>query len=146
MDFYIYSLDKFPHLIQLLSYATYCKYLLKVSSTCFNNIYSNISLNSTHDTCQNYVIYQVHSSGKYISTVHSLPMIKACLPQQPSFSQHALRQCCNYLGIPSSTAEILLFNLVFHDRVTPVVVATTCWNSTYSILTSAKLSVGYLVL
>ena len=27
-------------------------------------------------------------------------------------------------GIPSSTVEILLFNLVFHDRVTPVSVST----------------------
>ena len=62
-------------------------------------------------------------------------------------------------------AEILLFNSVFYDGVTPVsvltlkpplkvigvlplkphVVATTHRNGTCSILTSAKLSVGYLV-
>ena len=42
----------------------------------------------------------------------------------PSFSQHALRQCYNYLGILSSTAEILLFNSVFHDEVTSVSVST----------------------
>jgi len=27
-------------------------------------------------------------------------------------------------GIPSSIAEIFLFNLVFHDRVTPVSIST----------------------
>ena len=30
-------------------------------------------------------------------------------------------------------------------NVKSIVVATTCWNSTHSLLTSAKLSVGYLV-
>jgi len=42
----------------------------------------------------------------------------------PPFSQHILWWCCNHLGIPFSTTEILLFNLVFHDRVTPVSVST----------------------
>ena len=31
--------------------------------------------------------------------------------------------CCNPLGIPSSMAEILLFNSVFHDGVAPVSVS-----------------------
>ena len=31
---------------------------------------------------------------------------------------------CNHPGIPSSTAEILLFNSVFHDEVTPISVST----------------------
>ena len=31
---------------------------------------------------------------------------------------------CNHLGIPSSMAEILLSNSVFHDKVIPVSVLT----------------------
>ena len=69
------------------------------------------------------VICQVHSSGKHISIVHSLPTIKVCLPQWPPFLQHILWQCYNYLGIPSSMVEILLLDLVFHNRVTPVSVS-----------------------
>ena len=42
----------------------------------------------------------------------------------PPFSQHILWWCCNSLGIPSSMTEILLFNSVFHDGVTPVSVST----------------------
>jgi len=42
----------------------------------------------------------------------------------PPFSQHVSWQYCNYLGIPSSTAKILPFNLVFHDGVTPVSIST----------------------
>jgi len=53
-----------------------------------------------------------------------LQNIQACLLWHPPFSQHILWQCCNHLGIPSSTAEILLFKLVFHDGVTPVSVST----------------------
>ena len=37
------------------------------------------------------------------------------------------------------------FKLVGEFLAEISVVATTCWNSTYSMLTSAKLSVGYLV-
>ena len=55
---------------------------------------------------------------------YHLQIIQACLPWQPPFSQHVLWQCCNHLGIPSSTAEILLFNSVFYDGVTPVSVST----------------------
>jgi len=62
---------------------------------------------------------QVYLSGNYISAV-----ISSSNYTSPPFLQHALWQCCNYLGIPSSTAEILLFDLVFHDGVTPVSVST----------------------
>ena len=61
---------------------------------------------------------QVHSSRNNILTVKSSPKHTS-----PPFLQHVLWQCCNHLGIPSSTAEILLFNLVFYDRVTPVSVS-----------------------
>ena len=50
--------------------------------------------------------------------------LQARLPRQPPFSQHVLWQCCNPPGIPSSTAEILLFNSVFYDGVDPVSVST----------------------
>ena len=49
---------------------------------------------------------------------------QACLPRWPPFSQHVSWRCCNPPDILSSTAEILLFNLVFYDRVTPVSVST----------------------
>ena len=67
---------------------------------------------------------QVHLLGNNIPVVKPPPNIQACLPWWLSFSQHVLWWCCNHLGIPSSTAEILLFNLVFHDGVTPVSVST----------------------
>ena len=51
-------------------------------------------------------------------------IIQAHLPRQPPFSQYVLGQCCNPPGIPSSMAGILLFNSVFHNRVTPVSVST----------------------
>jgi len=50
--------------------------------------------------------------------------IQARLPWWPPFSQHVSWQCCNPLDIPSSMVEILLFNSVFHDKVTPVSVST----------------------
>ena len=50
--------------------------------------------------------------------------IQAHLPRRPPFSQHVSWQCCNPPDILSSTAEILLFNSVFHDGVTPVSVST----------------------
>jgi len=53
-----------------------------------------------------------------------LRTIQAHLPQRPPFSQHVSWQCCNPPDIPSSMAEILLFNSVFHDRVTSVSVST----------------------
>jgi len=42
----------------------------------------------------------------------------------PPFSQHISWWYCNPPDILSSTAEILLFNSVFHDGVTPVSVST----------------------
>ena len=62
---------------------------------------------------------QVHTSGNYISAVISSSNYTSL-----SFLQHALQQCCNYPGILSSMAEILLFDSVFHDGVTPVSVST----------------------
>jgi len=62
---------------------------------------------------------QVHLSRNYIPTVISPPNYTS-----PPFLQHVLWQCCNHLGIPSSTAEILLFNSVFHYRVTSVSIST----------------------
>ena len=50
--------------------------------------------------------------------------IQARLPQWPPFSQHVSWRCCNPPGILSSIMEILLFNSVFHDGVTPVSVST----------------------
>ena len=68
-----------------------------------------------HDSCH----MQVHPSGNYISIVISSPNYTS-----PPFLQHALWQYCNYLDISSSTVEILLFNSVFHDGVTPVSIST----------------------
>ena len=62
---------------------------------------------------------QVHLSGNYIPTVESPPKHTS-----PPFSQHVLGQCCKPPGIPSSKVEILLFNSVFHDGVTPISVST----------------------
>ena len=62
---------------------------------------------------------QVYLSGNYIPMVKSSPKHTS-----PPFSQHILWRCCNHLGILSSTVEILLFNLIFHDRVTPVSIST----------------------
>ena len=55
---------------------------------------------------------------------YHLWIIQACLPQWLPFSQHILWQCYNPPGILSSMMGILLFNSVFHDRVTPVSVST----------------------
>ena len=62
---------------------------------------------------------QVHLSRNNIPIVKSSPK-HTSLP----FSQHILWRCCNHPGIPSSMAEILLFNSVFHDGVTSVSVST----------------------
>ena len=66
-----------------------------------------------------YVIYKSTCPENYIPAV--MPPLN---PTSPPFSQHILWQCYNPLGIPSSTAEILLFNSVFYDRVAPVSVST----------------------
>jgi len=62
---------------------------------------------------------QVYLSRNYIPAVILSPNYTSLL-----FSQHTLKQCCNHPDIPSSTAEILLFDLVFYDGVTPVSVST----------------------
>jgi len=64
-------------------------------------------------------VQKLHPHGKIISQ-----NIQACLLPWPPFLQHVLWQCCNHLGIPSFIVEILLFNSVFHDGVTPVSVST----------------------
>ena len=62
---------------------------------------------------------QVHLSG------NNVPVVEPPLNYtSPPFSQHVSWQCCNHLDILSSMAEILLFNSVFHDGVTPVSVST----------------------
>ena len=62
---------------------------------------------------------QVHLSG------NNVPTVKPPLNHtSPPFLQHVSWQCCNPLDIPSSMAEILLFNSVFHNRVTPISVST----------------------
>ena len=76
-----------------------------------------------HTLCQDVICKSTHLEITFLWWSH-FQNIQACLPQWPSFSQHVLWQCCNHPGILSSTAEIILFNLVFHDRVTPVSVST----------------------
>jgi len=62
---------------------------------------------------------QAHLSENYIPMVISFPNHTS-----PPFSQYVLWQCCNPLDILSSMAEILLFNSVLYDRVTPISVST----------------------
>ena len=61
---------------------------------------------------------QVHPSGNYITVVILSPNYTS-----PPFLQHVLQQCYNHPDILSSTVEILLFDLVFHNKVTPVSVS-----------------------
>ena len=65
------------------------------------------------------VIYKSTCLENYIPAV--MPPLN---PTSPPFSQHVSWRCCNPPGIPSSMAEILLFNSVFHDGVDPVSVST----------------------
>jgi len=62
---------------------------------------------------------QVYPSGNYISAVILSPNYTS-----PPFSQHVFWQCYNHPDILSFIVEILLFDLVFHDGVTPVSVST----------------------
>ena len=62
---------------------------------------------------------QFHPPGNYIPVVILIPNYTST-----PFSQHVLWWCYNSLSIPSSMAEILLFNLVFYDGVTPVSIST----------------------
>ena len=64
---------------------------------------------------------QVHLSGNNVPTVKPLPN-HTSLPS--TVATFVLWWCCEPPDIPSSTAEILLFNSVFHDRVAPVSVST----------------------
>ena len=51
-----------------------------------------------------------------------------------------------YINIRLSSLWFLLRkDIIDHRDIILIVVATTCWNGTCSLLTSAKLSVGYLV-
>ena len=88
---------------------------------CFLSLYWNFAA-ASHSVQLCYM--QVHSFRNYISMVKSSPNIQACLLWWPPFSQHILWQYCNHPDISSSMAEILLFNSVFHNRVTPVSVST----------------------
>ena len=62
---------------------------------------------------------QVHLSRNNVSAVK--PPLNHT---SPPFSQHISWRCCNHPGILSSKVEILLFNSVFHDGVTPISVST----------------------
>jgi len=62
---------------------------------------------------------QVYLSRNYIPGVISPPNYTS-----PPLLQYILQWCCNHLGILSSLAEILLFDLVFHNGVTLVSVST----------------------
>ena len=59
------------------------------------------------------VICKFHLSGKLHPRGDATS--EPCLPRRPPFSQHVSWRCCNLPDIPSSMAEILLFNSVFHD-------------------------------
>ena len=87
---------------------------------CFLSLYWNSTVSHSVQLCH----MQVHLSRNYISVVKSPPNIQARLPWQPPFLQHILWWCYNHLDILFSMAEILLFNSVFYNRVTPVSVST----------------------
>ena len=86
-----------------------------------SKVYNNMNMDVNVDTPRgrSIVICKSTHPKNYIPTV-----ISPLKHTSPPFSQHVLWQCCNPLGIPSSTTEILLFNSVFHDGVTPVSVST----------------------
>ena len=67
---------------------------------------------------------QVHSSRNYIPAVESPPKHTSLPSMVATFLAAHRIVVLQPLGIPSSTAEILLFNLVFYDGVTPVSVST----------------------
>ena len=77
-----------------------------------------------HSTIHTFCHMQVHLSRITSPRWNHLWTIQACLLQRPLFSQHVSWRCCNHLSILSSMVEILLFNSVFHDGVTPVSVLT----------------------
>ena len=67
---------------------------------------------------------QVHLSRNNVSAVEPFPNHTSLPSIVATFLQHILWRCCNSPDIPSSMAEILLFNSVFYDGVTPVSVST----------------------
>jgi len=89
--------------------------------------YIYYTLNSPHilsvSTSCSVICNSIHLEITFLQWYHLL-IIQACLSWQPPFSQYALWQCYNYLDILSSMAEILLFDLVFHDGITSVSVST----------------------
>jgi len=63
-----------------------------------------------------------------VQKLHLCSDITSQLYKPAFYSSHLSRNifykwCCNHPGIPSSMAEILLFDLVFYNRVTPVSVS-----------------------
>ena len=103
----IYSIDTllYPYTLPLITFPlTSLKSLPKCN------------LNSCH--------MQVHSSRNYIPTVKTPPKHTSLPSIVAIFLQHVLWRCYNYLDISSSTVEILLFNLVFYNKVIPVSVST----------------------
>ena len=86
------------------------------------HVYNMVALKQTWG-CSIIICKSTHPETTSPQWSH-LQNIQACLPQQPPFLQHISWQYCNHLDILSSIAEILLFNLVFHDGVTLVSVST----------------------
>ena len=99
----------------------FCQYLNTEISTRGNKSYTTKTLNIFYSM---YVICKSTCPETTSPQWCHLWTIQACLPWQPPFLQHVLWRCCNPPGIPSFTAEILLFNSVFHDGVAPVSVST----------------------
>jgi len=67
---------------------------------------------------------QVYASKNYIPLVKTSPKYTSLPSMVATFLATCLMAVLQPLGILSSTVEILLFNLVFYDRVTPVSVLT----------------------
>jgi len=63
-------------------------------------------------------IWKLHPHGEVISKTYKPAFHSGHLSHNTSYGSAAI-----ILGIPSSTAEILLFNSVFHDGITPVSVS-----------------------
>ena len=67
---------------------------------------------------------QVHLFGNNVPAVKPPPNHTSLSSTAATFLTTCLMAVLQPLDILSSMAEILLFNLVFHDRVTPVSVST----------------------
>ena len=100
-------------------------HVVSVSTSCSRCCYLALFLWSLHVLILMYVSYASPPVRKTTSPQWChLWTLQACLPRRLPFSQHVSWQCCNPPGILSSTAEILLFNSVFHDGVDLVSVST----------------------